>query len=104
MYVYQMTELAIKTSERYPNRIEFIRSIHIIVNDQIGQAPAKFDNMVDNIFKVVCGMNVHKEKILLATYDPTQLQPVRVSPFMVTPLVITCYKKHSYQKFFPRTI
>ena len=72
MYVYQMTELAIKTSERYPHRIEFIRSIHIIVNDQIGQAPAKFDNMVDNIFKVVCSMNVHKEKNLLATYDPTK--------------------------------
>ena len=39
----------------------------MISNDKIGQAPAKFDNVIDNIFKVVGGMNVHKEKKILAT-------------------------------------
>ena len=43
--VYWMTE-------RFPNRIEFIWSIHMIVNDKIGQTPAEFDNVIDNIFKV----------------------------------------------------
>ena len=65
----------------------------MISNDKIGQTPAKFDNVTDNIFKVVCGMNVHKEeKNLLETCNPTQLQPIRGCSFLVSPCVIPCYK------------
>ena len=100
MSVYHITEPAIHKLERFPNIIEFIRSIHIIDNDKIGQSPAKFDNLIDNLFKVVCGMNVHKgSKFLSATCDPTQLQPIRVRPFMMSTCVIPCCKsipiKHS---------
>ena len=42
--------------------IEFIRIIHMIAYDKIVQIPAKFDNMIDNIFKLVYGMNVHNGK------------------------------------------
>ena len=87
-----MIELAIQKLERFKDRIEFIRSIHMIANDKIGQTPAKFDNVIDNIFKVVCGMNFHKGKKNLATYDQTQLQPIRGHSFMVYPCVIPCYK------------
>ena len=52
MSVYQMVELDIHRLERFPNIIEFIRSIHMIANDKIGQTPAKFDNVIDNIFEV----------------------------------------------------
>ena len=65
----------------------------MIPNDKIGQTPAKFDNVTGNIFKVVCGMNVHnEEKLLLATCNPTQLQLIRGRPFLVSPCVIPCYK------------
>ena len=57
-----MTELTINKLERFPNIIEFIWIIHMISNDKMGQNTAKFDNDIDNIFKVVCGMNVHKVK------------------------------------------
>ena len=53
MYIYRMTELAINKLERFPSIIEFIWSINMISNDKIGQTPAKFDNMIDNIFRVV---------------------------------------------------
>ena len=36
----------------------------MVSNDKICQTPAKFDIEIDNIFKVVCGMNVHKGKKL----------------------------------------
>ena len=65
MSVYRMTELAIQKLECFLNIIEFIRSIHIIANDNIGQTPAKFDNLIDNIFKVFCVMNFQKERIFL---------------------------------------
>ena len=43
----------------------------MIANDKIGQTLAKFDNMIDNIFKVFCGINVHKgSKFILAVYYP----------------------------------
>ena len=45
----------------------------MISNDEIGQTPAEFDHLIDNIFKFV-DMNVQKvKKLLLSTYDPTQL-------------------------------
>ena len=101
MSVYRMTSLAIQILERFPNIIEFIRIIHMIANDKIGQTPAKFDDVIDNIFKVVCGIHVQKgNKFLLETYDPTQLQPIRGRPFLV------CYsmlQNNSYQKSCPRT-
>ena len=50
MSVYRMTELAILKFEHFPNRIEFIRSIHMIANEKIGQTLAKFDNFIDNNF------------------------------------------------------
>ena len=65
----------------------------MISNDKIGQTLDEFDNAIDNIFKVVCSMNVHKgNKFILATFDPTQLQPIRGRPFLVYPCVIKCYK------------
>ena len=65
----------------------------MIANDKIGQTPAEFDNVIDNISKAVCGMNFHKRKnFLIATYDPTQLQPIRGRQFLVYPCVIPCYK------------
>ena len=100
MSVYQMTEFSIQKLERFPNRIEFIRSIHMIANDKIGQNPAKFDNVIDNIFKFVCDMNAQKgNKFLIAAYYPTQPQPIRGRSFLVSHCVIPCYKiipiKHS---------
>ena len=65
----------------------------MIANDEIGQSPAEFDNAIDDIFKVVCGTNFQKGiKFLIATYNPTQLQPIRGRPFLVSPCVIPCYK------------
>ena len=37
-------------------------------------------------------MFTEEEKSLLATYNPTQLRPIRVHPFLVSPCVIPCYK------------
>ena len=72
----------------------------MIADDKIGQNPAKFDNVIDNIFKVVYVMNVHKgKKIILATYNPTQLQTVRGRLFLVYPCVIPCYKIISVRNY-----
>ena len=50
----------------------------MIANDKVDKTPAKFDNVIDNIFKVFCVMNVYKgNNFLLAIYNPTQLQPIR---------------------------
>ena len=65
----------------------------MIANDKLSQTPAEFNNVTDNTSKVVFGMNVQKgNKLLLAIYDPTQLQPIRGRQFMVSPYGIPCYK------------
>ena len=48
MSVYRITELVIQKLERFPERIEFILSIHITANSEIGQTPDEFDNVIDN--------------------------------------------------------
>ena len=62
MYVYIITELSIQKLEHFPNIIEFVWSIHMISNDKNGQNPTEFDNVIDNISKVVCSMNANKGK------------------------------------------
>ena len=56
MSIYPMTEFAIQILEGFPNIIGFIRSIHMISNDKISKTPAKFDNVIEVVFR----MNVHK--------------------------------------------
>ena len=64
----------------------------MIANDKIGQNTTEFDNVIDNILKIVYGMNVHEGNNLIpAKYDLTQLQPIRGIPFLVPPCVIPCY-------------
>ena len=60
--IYLIKELSIQKLEHFLNIIYYIWSIHMIANDKIGQTPAKFDNVIDNTFKVFCGMNVHEGK------------------------------------------
>ena len=42
----------------------------MIANEKNGQTPAEFDNVIDNIFKVVCGVNVHKGKQISCNIQP----------------------------------
>ena len=49
MSLCRITELAIQILEFFTNRIEFIRSIHMIANDKFGQTTAEFDNLIENI-------------------------------------------------------
>ena len=65
----------------------------MIANEKIGQTPAEFDNLIDNTFKVVCGMNFRKgNQFIFATSDPTKLQSIRGRLFMVYSCGIPCYK------------
>eukprot|EP00957_Ditylum_brightwellii_P060120 4565467-Ditylum_brightwellii.AAC.1 len=43
-----------------PVRIEFICSVDMIANDEIGQCQVEFDNALDYVLKVICEINVHK--------------------------------------------
>ena len=55
--------------------MEFTQSINVIANDEIGQSSAQFDNVVDNILKLICHINAYKgNKLNFAAYDPAKLQ------------------------------
>lgn len=91
---YRMTELAISELETYhPMRIAFLKTIDVLATDEIGQSSSDFDSVCDNITRFICGINVYKaNKLVIGTYDPTQLQPIHGFPFLVSPNVIPCYK------------
>ena len=74
----------------------------MITNDKIGQTSAKFDNVIDIILKVVCGMNVHKGK------KSCNIRPNTTPTYYMTsisgfPLCYFVFQNYSYQNFCPRT-
>ena len=94
MSTYRKTEISVNKMElHHPMRIKFLKSIDVLATDEIRQSSSNFDNVCDNIIRLICGANVHKaNKLVIGTHDPTQLQPVRGFPFLVSPNVISCYK------------
>ena len=103
IFFYQMTELAIRRLELFPNRIELIRSIHMNTKDKIGQTPAKLDKVVDNIFTVVCGMNVHKGKKYSCHIRPNTTPAYYRTSLSGVPLCYSILQHYYHQKFCPRT-
>ena len=63
----------------------------MIDNDKIGQTPAEFDNVIENIFKVFCGMNFHKEKSS-CKIRANKIQPIRGRPSLMYTCVIPSLK------------
>ena len=56
--------------------------------------------MIDCICRLIRRVNMYKGNVLeIATFDPTQLQPINGKPFLISPNVIPSYKivpiKHS---------
>ena len=96
MSTYRQTEIAINKMElHHPMHLKFLKSIDVLATDEIGQSSSEFDNVCDNIIRIICAANVHKaNKLVIGTYDPTQLQPARGFPFLVSPNIISCYKLH----------
>ena len=97
-----MIELDIPTLERCPNVIEFIRSIHMIANDKIGQTPAEFDNLIDNIFKVFAVLMFKRVKIYLQHTTQHSSNQLEDAPFWC-PLVFFHVTKLFLLKNCPRT-
>ena len=93
MSTYRMTELALQKLKRHPYRLDFIKSLHMIASDEVGQKNAEFDEVIDNILRITRGVNMYYGGILgIGTYDPTQLQPIQGRPLLVSLNIIPCYK------------
>ena len=64
----------------------------MIANDKIGQTPAEFYNVIDNIFKFF-GMNFHKvNKIFFQHTNQHNFNLLWDIHFLVSPCVLPCYK------------
>ena len=72
-------------------------------NDEIGQTTAKFDNMIDNIFKVVCGRVFHKGKKSSSNIRPNTTPTYYRMSISGVHLCYSMLQNYSYQRFYPRT-
>ena len=75
MSIHRIIDLTMCKMERhYPIRIQFLKSMCVIVTDEIGQSSAQFDSVCDNIILLLCGVNLFKvNKLRVGECDPTQL-------------------------------
>ena len=70
----------------------------MIDNDESGQTPEIFDNVIDNILRILCGINFHKWKKSTCNILPdTAPTNKRMSIFGV-PLCYAMLQNYSYQK------
>ena len=99
MSTYQMTELAIKKNKTNRNIIEVVWSIHVIANYKIGQTTVKFENIIEIIFKIVCGINVYKLKQIFLQHTTQHNCNLIEDIHFWCPLVL-----FNVTKLFPSTI
>ena len=91
---YQMAENAYAKLRRYPEKMNLLRVIDVLLVDEIGQLPAEILSAIEIILRRVRDhSNVFMGGvIIISTMDHTQLKPVEGRPFLLSTHVITCFK------------
>ena len=76
----------------------------MVSNEKIGQTPSEFDNVIDNIFKVGCGMNVQKVKKVLLKHMIQRNSNLLEDVHLWCPLALFHVTTSFLSKICPRTI
>ena len=90
---YRRAELAVARMKRRPLSEDFVKSLHIIFADELGQLSAEDITVFDYILRQVRCSNLFMGGILLiGSLDHKQIQPIDGRPFLLAHSVIPCIK------------
>ena len=90
---YRRAELAVARIRRRPISEDFIKSLHVIFADELGQLSAEEITIYDYILRQVRSSNLFMGGILMiGTLDHLQIQPIKGRPFLLAHSVIPCIK------------
>ena len=93
MNPYKIAQLAIAKMKMYPEKLNLLIVLDVLLFDEIGQLSAEDFAVIDIILRHVRESDVVFGGILiLSTMDHTQLQPVVGRPFLLSTLVVTCFR------------
>ena len=88
----RLAELAIANLMRSPSELDYIRSLDVLLIDEMGQIPAEMLSALDIIFRRVRGNSAFFGGMLVfATMDAQQLRPVGGRPPLLSPQVTACF-------------
>ena len=98
--IHKVIDKAIRMLNRNPEKLQFIRTLDVLLIDEMGYMSAELLNILDTIFRCIRGKSAFMGGVLvLGTMDPQQLQPIKAKPLLLSSLVPTCFKmvemKHS---------
>ena len=90
---HRRAELAILQLMKKPKLMDFIKSVHILFFDEMGQISAEFLATFDIILRKVRNSNIYMGgTLMIFTMDHTQIQPIKGHPFLISCHVIPCFK------------
>ena len=88
----RIAEIAMGSLLQYPNKMNILKSIDILLIDEIGQTPAELLSVIDIIIRRIRSSQIVFGGVLvIGTMDHTQLLPVSGRPFLLSSLIITCF-------------
>lgn len=99
MSPYQMSNDAFSRLQRYPEKLNLLRSLDVLFIDEIGQLPAEVLSAIEITLRRVRDSKVFMGGVLIiSTMDHTQLQPVQGKPFLLSTHVITSFRMVKLEK------
>ena len=88
----RLAELAIARLMRSAKHLEYIRSLDVLLIDELGQVSAKMLSALDIIFRRVRNnSSFFGGMLVFASMDAMQLRPVEGRPPLVSPHMATCF-------------
>ena len=90
---HRRAELAIIQLLRDPKRLDFVRTVNVMLCDEMGQVSAEFLATFDIILRRIRNNNIFCGGVLIiCTMDHTQIQPIDGRPFLTSIHIIPCFK------------
>ena len=98
--IHKVIDKGIRMLNRKPERLQFLRTLDVLLIDEMGYMSAELLNILDTILRCIRGKSAFMGGVLvLCTMDPQQLQPIKAKPVLLSSLIPTCFKmvemKHS---------
>ena len=90
--IHRRAEHAIDRITKNSEKLNLIRTLDVLLLDEIGQLSAEMLSVLDMILRRIRENNIFMGGILvISTMDHTQLQPVQGRPFLLSSNTISCF-------------
>jgi len=91
--IHKVIDQSIRGLNRNPERLQFLRTLDVMLIDEAGYMSANLLNITDTVLRKIRGKSAFMGGVLvIATIDDQQLPPVKAKPFLISSLIPTSFE------------